>query len=61
MSILRDDEPDWVSVLEHAGRLKTRSTKLARGKYICENPVYARSLSRAYLADIRPRRAVMAP
>lgn len=43
----------WIDVLQSVGSL-TPTDRASRADYLRNNPVYARSLARAYLADIRP-------
>ena len=43
----------WLDVLERFGRVPAES-QTSDGDFISNNPVYARSLARAYLSDLQP-------
>jgi len=55
MSAHQFSEANWKSVLLRAGRLDSRTNTVPRPNYIYKNEAYARSLSRAYLAELQPR------
>jgi len=46
----------WVNVLERAGRIPSQPPS-GSSSFIMDNPVYARSLARAYLAESKPRQS----